>query len=141
MSERPLGAVTEGCSVPRVDHLVHFEVHADDPERALAFYQALFGWTVGSSPGDGYWLVHATTEGQPGIDGAIVRRRGERPEVGAPIVGMVTTVQVADLGASLARAVELGGDVAEPTREVPGVGWVAYVHDTEANVLGLFQSR
>jgi predicted enzyme related to lactoylglutathione lyase len=28
--------------MPRV---VHFEIHAGDPERAVTFYQSLFGWT------------------------------------------------------------------------------------------------
>ena len=52
---------------------------------------------------------------------------------------MVTTVQVANLDASLSRALELGGDVALERMTIPNVGAVVYVHDTEANVLGLFQ--
>ena len=23
---------------------IHFEIHADDPDRAVAFYKGLFGW-------------------------------------------------------------------------------------------------
>ncbi len=37
---------------------VHFEISADDPERALHFYQAVFGWK--SQKWDGpqdYWLI------------------------------------------------------------------------------------
>ena len=26
--------------------VVHFEIHADDPERAAKFYEAAFGWSV-----------------------------------------------------------------------------------------------
>ena len=26
--------------------VVHFEIHADDPERAVGFYTGVFGWTV-----------------------------------------------------------------------------------------------
>ena len=122
-----------------MDHLVHFEIHADDPSRAISFYTTLFGWQVTKMDGADYWLLAATTEGEPGIDGAIMARQGPRPEVGAPIVGMVTTVQVADLDASLSRALELGGDVALERMTLPHVGAVVYVHDTEANVLGLFQ--
>ena len=29
--------------------LVHFEIHADDPERAVAFYQKTFGFPVVSA--------------------------------------------------------------------------------------------
>src|SRR5579862_1235874 len=123
-----------------MDHLVHFEIHADDPHRAVAFYTGLFGWAPQRMGEQDYWLLNATTEGAPGIDGAIMRRMGPRPEVGAPIVGMVNTVQVDDLDAALARAMELGADLALERMEIAGVGSVAYVHDTEANVLGLFQS-
>ena len=28
--------------MPRV---IHFEIHAEDPERAVTFYQRVFGWT------------------------------------------------------------------------------------------------
>jgi predicted enzyme related to lactoylglutathione lyase len=122
-----------------MDHLVHFEIHADDPARAIAFYNGLFGWTITPAHVDGYWLVSATDEGEPGIDGAIMRRHSARPEIGAPIVGMVTTVQVSDLDKSLERATALGASLAMARQEIPGVGSVAYVHDTEANVVGLFQ--
>jgi catechol 2,3-dioxygenase-like lactoylglutathione lyase family enzyme len=29
--------------MPRV---VHFEIHADDPKRAIKFYQDVFGWEI-----------------------------------------------------------------------------------------------
>jgi predicted enzyme related to lactoylglutathione lyase len=122
-----------------MDHLVHFEIHADDPARAIEFYSGLFGWSTSRMGSDDYWLVSARTDGAPGIDGAIMRRMGPRPEIGAPIVGMVNTVQVGDLAASIQRAQELGASIALERQEIPGVGSVAYVHDTEANVLGLFQ--
>ena len=122
-----------------MDHLVHFEIHADDPARAIAFYTTLFGWTVAQMGAEPYWLVTATTEGEPGISGAILPRRGPRPAPDAPVNGMVNTVQVDDVDAALRRARELGGDVALERMEIPNVGAVAYVHDTEGNVVGLFQ--
>jgi predicted enzyme related to lactoylglutathione lyase len=93
-----------------------------------------------ASPLEDCWLVSATDEGEPGIDDAITRRRSERPALGASIVGMVTTVQVRDLDAALAKADELGDDVALARQEVRRVGSVAYVHATEANVVGLFEA-
>ena len=29
---------------------IHFEIHADDPQRAIAFYTGVFGWTVNQGP-------------------------------------------------------------------------------------------
>ena len=64
--------------MPRV---VHFEIGADDPQRAIAFYEKTFGWktTKWDGPMD-YWLVTTGDEGEPGIDGAI-QPRGENPPV------------------------------------------------------------
>lgn len=117
---------------------VHFEIHAADPERAVAFYQKLFGWqftpTEGPMP---YWTIK-TGQG-PGIDGGLVPRRGGvTPD--APVVAYVCTIDVPGLEESLARAVALGGSVALPKQAIPGVGWLAYAKDTEGNIFGLMQS-
>jgi uncharacterized protein len=118
--------------------VVHFEIHADDPERAVAFYTEVFGWTVNRFGEMDYWLLTTGTD-NPGIDGAILPRQGLRPQIGAPVVGMVNTVQVTDLDATLAKAMERGATMALDKMDIPGVGTVAYMHDTEANVVGVLQ--
>jgi predicted enzyme related to lactoylglutathione lyase len=118
---------------------VHFEIHADDPERAVEFYTGVFGWTVNRFGDQPYWLLSTGPTDEPGIDGAILPRRGERPAVGAPIVGMVNTVQVTDLDATLAMAMDRGGAMALDKMAIPGVGTVAYIIDTEANVVGVLE--
>jgi predicted enzyme related to lactoylglutathione lyase len=120
---------------------VHFEIHADDPQRAVAFYTTVFGWEVKQMPGMDYWLLTTGSPDQPGIDGAVLPRQGERPAIGAPVVGMVNTIGVDDLEATLAAVKGQGGDIALPTMPVPGVGLLAYVHDTEANVVGILQPQ
>jgi hypothetical protein len=122
-----------------MSRVVHFEIHADDPERAVGFYTGVFGWSVNRMGDVDYWLMSTGDPTEPGIDGTVLPRQGERPEIGAPIVGMVTTVQVDDLDATLAKVLELGGDMALDKMAIPGVGVVAYVHDTEANVVGILQ--
>ena len=58
--------------MPRV---THFEVHADDPERAAKFYRDAFGWKIDKWEGPvDYWLVTTGTEDEPGIDGGLVVR-------------------------------------------------------------------
>jgi predicted enzyme related to lactoylglutathione lyase len=118
---------------------VHFEIHADDPQRAIAFYTDVFGWTVNQWADQQYWLVSTGPKDEPGIDGAILPRTGDRPATGAPVVGMVNTMQVDDLDASLAKAFARGGSLALDKMVIPGVGTVAYVLDSEANVIGLLQ--
>ena len=39
--------------------LVHFEIHATDPEKTIAFYEKVFGWTFQKWEGadEPYWLI------------------------------------------------------------------------------------
>ena len=119
---------------------IHFEIHAQDPERAQNFYEKLFGWSF-TKWGDGgwdYWLIK-TGEKAPGIDGGMVRRMGDAPdpEAATPVVGYVCTVGVEDLDQTVTTALSLGGSLALPKMAIKGVGWLAYVKDTEGNILGL----
>ena len=55
--------------MPRV---VHFEIHAADPERAVNFYQTLFGWTFQKWEGPmDYWLIVTGPDDQRGINGGL----------------------------------------------------------------------
>jgi len=119
--------------------IVHFEIHADDPQRAIGFYRDVFGWTISHWGDMEYWLCSTGPADEPGIDGAILPRSGGRPEIGGPVVGAVNTVQVDDLDAALASAIDHGGSMALDKMAIPGVGTVAYVLDTEANVVGMLQ--
>ena len=42
--------------------VVHFEIHAEDPERAVRFYERVFGWRFQHNAAIDYWLI-ATGEG------------------------------------------------------------------------------
>lgn len=117
--------------------VVHFEIHADDPAACAAWYGNLFGWSIQELPGIDYWTV-STGEG-PGIDGAIMLRRGTRPASGAPVNGFVCTVGTDDIDRDLARALAAGGIEALAKFAVPGVGWGAYVIDPFGNIFGLHQ--
>jgi hypothetical protein len=122
-----------------VGRVVHFEIHADNPERAAEFYGNLFGWklTRWDGPVD-YWLVVTGPDGTPGINGGMIRR--PHPRSGNDgVIAYVCTVDVDDLDESFDKALQLGGAVALPKMPVPGVGWLAYVKDSEGNVLGLMQ--
>jgi predicted enzyme related to lactoylglutathione lyase len=119
---------------------VHFEIHAADPDRAQAFYSGLFGWVFtkwGAGDWD-YWLIK-TGEGAPGIDGGMIRRMGDDPNLAAPtpVIAYVCTIGVEDVDASVARALELGACVAVPKMAIKGVGWLAYCKDTEGNLFGV----
>jgi hypothetical protein len=119
---------------------VHFEIQADDPVRAKGFYEQLFGWSFQKWGEHDYWLIK-TGEEQPGIDGGLLRRMGgplDRQTL-HPAIAFVCTMGVDDTEAYVVRALSLGGEIAVPRMAVQGVGWLAYVKDTEGNIFGLMQ--
>lgn len=124
--------------MPRV---AHFEIHAENPQRAIDFYSALLEWTFQAwGPPGQYWLIKTGEDGERGIDGGLVPRRGSAPQTGQPVNAFVCTVEVRSIDAYVERAVRLGARVALPKMAVPGVGWLAYVHDPEGNIFGMLQN-
>ena len=59
-----------------MNRVVHFELPADNPDRAVDFYKKVFGWQIQKWPGpQDYWLVTTGADGEPGINGGILRRQ------------------------------------------------------------------
>lgn len=122
--------------------VIHFEIHAADVPRAVAFYQAVFGWQVedwGDYAGMPYFGVTTKAEGEPGIDGAIMQRQGDNAAAGAAVAGAVLTMGTDDFDATAARITEAGGTVALPKTALVGMAWQGYFLDTEGNVFGVHQ--
>jgi uncharacterized protein len=112
----------------------HFEIPADDPERAIAFYQTVFGWTFQKWEGPmPYWMITTGPDSEPGINGGLMPRQ----HPGQPCTNVV---MVPDLDASMASVTSNGGNIAVPRMAIPGVGWLAYGVDTEGHVFGMMQA-
>lgn len=117
-----------------VARVVHFEIPADDPERAIAFYQKVFGWKFEKWEGPmEYWLITTGPAEEPGIDGGLGRRA-------SPESGVENTIDVESVEDCIASIEANGGKVIRPKGAVPGVGWLAYCEDTEGNRFGLMQN-
>ena len=114
--------------MPRI---VHFECHADDPERVAAFYREVFGWKIGRTA-DPHYLLLSTSDGvEPGIDGAVMPRIA-----GSSYTNAISVPSIEDYVLKVIRA---GGEVMMPRRVVPGLGQIAYCADAEGNVFGLIE--
>ena len=119
------------------NRVAHFDVYADDVDRAVAFYQNVFGWSIVKVEGMDYWLIK-TGEGERGIDGGLGKRTS--PTQGdIPQFGYTCTVDVEDVNAMFDAALAAGGTEVHRPGPIPGVGYIAYVRDTEGNHLGLMQ--
>jgi len=122
--------------MPRI---VHFEIHADDPQRAIKFYSSCFGWEFNKWEGPlDYWLITTGPKEEVGIDGGLMKRM--TPIDGEAVIAYVCTMGVEDLDSTIKRVEENGGTVAIPKDAIPGVGWLAYFKDTEGNLFGAMQS-
>lgn len=120
---------------------IHFEIQADNPERAIAFYQSVLGWTFNKWSGPiSYWLVKTGPDGTPGIDGGLHPRVGPGPVDGQAVNSFVCTVDVPNVDAYTAKVTAAGGTICRPKMAIPGVGWLAYAKDTEGNIFGLMQN-
>lgn len=120
--------------------VVHFEIPADDVERAKKFYGSIFGWEADDVPGMDYTMVRtvAVDERQmptePGaINGGMMKRGPDTP---APVL----VIDVDAIDEALGRIEEQGGAVVRPRTEIPGMGAFAYFKDPDGNVLGLFET-
>jgi uncharacterized protein len=121
------------------NRVVHFDIYADDVERAIAFYQKVFGWTIQKVDGMDYWLIKTGDEGELGIDGGVGKRTSPT-EGDIPQFGYTCTVGVEDVNAAFEAALAAGGTEVHKPGPIPGVGYIAYVRDTEGNHLGIMQS-
>lgn len=121
--------------------VVHFEIPADDIERARGFYQGAFGWTIESYPGMDYQGVTTAAVDEktrmplePGaINGGMMRRTAD---ISAPVI----TIDVDDIDEALAAVEKHGGKTLMGRQAVADMGFTGYFTDTEGNVVGLWQS-
>lgn len=120
--------------------VVHFEIPADDQERAKKFYRETFGWQINPMPDMNYTALTTTPTDEAGrpsepgaINGGLVPREGD-------LKNPVITVDVPDIDATLKTVEQLGGSVVMPKNSIPDMGFFAYFKDTEGNIMGLWEN-
>src|SRR5205809_319513 len=110
-----------------------FIVYADDPERAAAFYRAVFGWEIsplGPAPG----LVINNPGSRRVLRGHLAPRK-----VSESIHGFECVVSVASLIKTAAAVLANGGTVLEHVPFIKQVGGQLRFRDPEGNVVQAFQ--
>jgi hypothetical protein len=111
----------------------HFEIPVENPERAMGFYSAVFGWTFEKWDGPmPYWMITTGPKEEPGINGGLLIRRD-------PAQPCVNTITVADIDETQAEIQAHGGSCCVPKMAVPTVGWLAYYKDVDGNIFGVMQ--
>lgn len=121
--------------------VVHFEIPAEDVERARAFYSQAFGWQIEAYPGMDDYYGMTTTEIdeqfmpiKPGaINGGLFKRT-------KPLTTPMITIDVDDIDAALEKAEKLGAKTLRGREAVGDIGFIGYFEDPEGNVVGLWQN-
>ena len=124
--------------------VVHFEIQADDVDRARAFYGEALGWIFedysAAVGGATYSGITTGDAADPGIDGGLLARPAPTPSHGQGTNAYVCTVQVDDFDATAEAILAAGGVEALPKFALPGMAWQGYFLDTEGNTFGIHQA-
>lgn len=115
--------------------IIHFDISADDLQRAKKFYEQLFDWKIEkfpNSPQDYYIIETQTTTGEKGITGGIAKREKDYQKI-------TNFIQVDSIDDSISKVKELRGQIIEPKTAIPTVGYIAGCKDTEDNIFGLIE--
>jgi uncharacterized protein len=119
----------------------HFEIPADNPARARKFYSASFGWKMNEMPGMDYTMVSTgpvDDKGMPKEPGFISGGIGKRGDI---LKHPVLTVIVDDITTAEKLIEKNGGKIVQRKQPIGdgSMGFTGYFHDSEGNVVGLYQ--
>jgi uncharacterized protein len=103
--------------------IVHFEIPAEDLQRARTFYTELFGWKFEGIQGMDYMLVDTY-----GLGGGMVKRMHPDQQI-------FVQIGVPSVDEYSAKVEKLGGKIIAPKTAIPGMGYFVICMDTENNVL------
>jgi predicted enzyme related to lactoylglutathione lyase len=122
-----------------MSNISYFEVPADDVNRAKRFYSGILGWDFTPTQVPGipveYWNI---TTGKSRKDTLNMGGLFQRKESSAR---MLMYAVVDDIDAALARVEELGGKITTPKMNLPGVGILVTIIDSEGNLVGLWEQE
>jgi predicted enzyme related to lactoylglutathione lyase len=122
--------------------ITHFEIPADNIERAKKFYEKIFDWKIEKydDKDEEYYFVMTTEVGddewtpkEPGaINGGLVKRE-------MPDESFVNYVIVDSIDKTCKLIEKNGGKMVVQKTKMGEWGWWAVFKDTEGNVLGLYE--
>jgi predicted enzyme related to lactoylglutathione lyase len=119
--------------------VVHFEIPADDVERARKFYSTLFGWKIEKAEvkkdGDSmdYWMISTSgVSNDKSLGGGIMKRQDPQQ----PNLNYIGVDSIDEYSRKIG---ELGGKVVMPKTEISDYGYFAVCMDTENNAFALWE--
>ncbi len=123
-----------------MDKVVHFEIPADDLNRAKKFYGETFDWQLEDMPEMSYVIarsVETDEKHMPKESGAI---NGGMAKRGGNLMAPSFAISVASIEDAIEKIKRGGGIITKEKTPVGSMGFIAYFKDTEGNVLSLWQN-
>jgi predicted enzyme related to lactoylglutathione lyase len=121
-----------------MSQVAHFAINADDVNRALRFYEKVFGWKFQAYGPPGFYMVdEQSAKMTVPLRGSLQKRREIVP--GIPMRGFECTISVDDINATAATIEKQGGKIVMPICTLAGVGQLLFFQDPEGNIVGAMQ--
>lgn len=118
--------------MPRISYL---DFSAEDPERAVNFYNKIFGWQINKWDGPmEYWEIKTGEPNELGIDGGL----SKRDKIGQWITHFINVSSVDQYTAKIEAG---GGKIIQSKTAIPGIGYTILFKDIESNTMGLFEEN
>jgi uncharacterized protein len=114
--------------IDKMSSIVHFEIPADDLQRAKTFYSDLFGWKIEGFQGMDYMMIDVF-----GAPGGGMMKRMHPDQLITQYIGVTSVDEYA------AKVEKLGGKILVPKKAVPGMGYFVICMDTENNTFGIWE--
>jgi hypothetical protein len=113
-----------------------FEIYVSDMERARKFYEDTLEVALQKLEGSGVDIemwAFPMADDSPGAPGALAKLPGMEPGCG----GTIIYFSCADCAVTAARATAAGGQLTKEKFSIGPYGFIAFVLDTEGNLIGL----
>jgi predicted enzyme related to lactoylglutathione lyase len=111
----------------------YFEIPVDDLDRAIRFYQTVFGYVFQKTIIDGNQMALFPSNDQKGINGALAQGDSYKPSKH----GVRIYFNVKSIDQTLEKVMALGGRVLYPKTAIGDLGFVAEIEDSEGNCIAL----
>ena len=116
-----------------IGRVLHFDINAQNPERAKKFYETVFNWQFTKWEGPiEYWLITTGPDNEPGINGGMSKTNN-------PGITTSITIDTKDIDDVINKIKTQGGTITQPKNAIPGEGWLISFTDTEGNTLNVMQ--
>ncbi len=123
-----------------MDKVTHFEIPADNVDRAKDFYKNVFDWEIVPMPEMNYTIVRTVEVDDKQMPKEVAAINGGIAKRNENFKSPVIVMNVVDIDKSVEKIKKAGGQVLGEKMQVGDMGLYIYAKDPEGNVIGVWQN-